>query len=81
MVTTVEDIKEQDDFVKTIMVKGMEFAVLESEDDKVYRVIDYDGKVYDKTLIDVYPSGNLTLAMTIDGFEVMVDDDGIHYDW
>jgi hypothetical protein len=47
-------------------------------------------KVYDTIFTDVYASeksdryyesDNLTLAMTDDGYEVTVDDDGIHYDY
>lgn len=97
MVVTIDDVKNRNDFVKTTMVKGMEFAVLESEHDRVYKLIDYNGKVYDTILTDVYSSegrevyssekgekidsDNLTLAMTVDGSEVMVDDDGIHYNY
>ena len=89
MVVTIDDVKKRDDFVETTMVKGMEFAILESEYDRVYKLIDYNGKVYDTVLTDVYSSkesadydsNHLTLAMTVDGYEVMIDDDGIHYDY
>jgi hypothetical protein len=44
MVVTIDEVKDRSDFVETIMVKGMEFAVLESEDDRIYKLIDYNGK-------------------------------------
>lgn len=77
-----EELDSTYTYETTIMVKGVEFIVMETDKEKYYFLQTIDGDIYTTELENVRkdPSNpNLTVGnVKSTGQKVMLDDDGIH---